>query len=212
VLQYSKLRRAPEDGPLAETVAADAVVRECVDAVWALAESQGSELRVEGMPGLFVRANRSAVRQILINLLDNALKYGPSGQVVTLRVTAGEHSVRFAVDDEGPGVPKADRKRIWEPYRRLPRDIRAGHPGTGIGLAVVSRLARVHGGRAWIEDAPEGGVRFVVELRRAFSRGTGRGAGEGPGAEGSVDRDASPTGDAAADPAVGFPSAGEVGS
>lgn len=167
ILQYSKLRRAPGDGPLTEAVVVEAVVEESVEAVQTLADSRRAEVRVEQDDGALALANRAALSQILVNLLDNALKYGPLEQVVTVRVEEGPHVVRFVVDDQGPGIPPGDRERIWEPYRRLSRDVRSGQPGTGIGLAVVARLASVHGGRAWIEDAPGGGARVVVELRRA---------------------------------------------
>jgi signal transduction histidine kinase len=72
--------------------------------------------------------------------------------------------VRLWVEDEGPGIPAADRDRVWEPYVRLDRDVDATG-GSGIGLAVVQELVALHGGRTWLEDArPSGGTRVVIEL------------------------------------------------
>ena len=71
---------------------------------------------------------------------------------------------RLAVADEGPGVPEADRARIFKAYRRLKRDVASPQPGTGIGLSVVAELTNLHRGRAWVEDVKGGGARFVVEL------------------------------------------------
>ncbi len=109
------------------------------------------------------RADADALRQILLNLLDNALKYGPAGQSVRLEVVAGS-PVRFTVEDEGPGVPAPDRERIWRRFFRLPRDRSSAVAGTGIGLAVVRDLARLQGGSARVEAGDAGGARFVVEL------------------------------------------------
>src|SRR5213076_2188456 len=105
-----------------------------------------------------------ALRQMLLNLLDNAVKYGPAGQTVTLGLSVGEGRARICVDDQGPGVPAADRERIWDQFWRLERDRGSAVAGTGIGLSVVRELVALHGGRAWAEDAPGSGGRFVIEL------------------------------------------------
>lgn len=167
ILQYSRLRRAPERRLLHEVVDVDEVVAESTEAVRALVDSREAELRVSGDRNAQVLANRAALGQMLVNLLDNAVKYGPPGQVVEMSVEELDGIVRFRVDDQGPGIPPRHRKRVWEPYRRLERDVRSKRPGTGIGLAVVARLARLHGGRTCIDEAPGGGARFVVELPRA---------------------------------------------
>jgi signal transduction histidine kinase len=69
------------------------------------------------------------------------------------------------VDDEGPGIPEAERARIWHPYYRLERDRNAPAGGSGLGLSVVTELLGLLGGRAWIESGPGAkGARFIVEL------------------------------------------------
>src|SRR5207244_135699 len=83
----------------------------------------------------------------LLNLLDNAVKYGPPAQVVTVGLAAGEQRARIWVDDEGPGIPPADRERVWDRFWRLERDRGSAVAGTGIGLAVVRELVALHGGR-----------------------------------------------------------------
>lgn len=103
-----------------------------------------------------------ALRHVLLNLLDNAVKYGPAGQTVRVEVTPAPGEVRFAVSDEGPGVPVAEREAVWAPYRR--GDTHAAVAGSGIGLSIVREVAARHGGRAWIEDAPMRGARVVVAL------------------------------------------------
>jgi signal transduction histidine kinase len=110
-----------------------------------------------------VRGDERALRHVLQNLVDNALKYGPTGQ--TVRVTAtpvAAGTLDVAVADEGPGVPAADRERIWQPFVRLATDDGTG--GTGLGLNVVHTLVHAARGRVWVEDVPGGGARFVVRL------------------------------------------------
>ncbi|MPY86960.1 MAG: hypothetical protein GEU99_03470 [Luteitalea sp.] len=104
-----------------------------------------------------------AFRQMLLNLLDNAVKYGPVDQTVVVTVMACGDHVRLLVEDQGPGVSEEDRDRIWEPFRRA-RGKAESVPGTGIGLAVVRQLVDLHGGRVWVEPRPGRGARFAVEL------------------------------------------------
>jgi signal transduction histidine kinase len=75
--------------------------------------------------------------------------------------------VRLEVEDQGPGVPVSNRRRVWESYYRLERDAGSAIAGSGIGLSVVMELVLLQLGRAWIEDASGGGARFIVELPNA---------------------------------------------
>ena len=118
-------------------------------------------------PGLSVLASRGGIYRILANLLDNALKYGPAGQTVGVRAEMNGDAVRISVTDQGPGVPPRDRERIWDPYRRLDRDVSGEVQGSGIGLAVVAELCPAYNGRVWVEGGDDGGARFVVELPAA---------------------------------------------
>src|SRR5215831_577667 len=114
--------------------------------------------------GAVVQLDRDALRQILLNLLDNAVKYGPAGQTITVgSETAGDRA-RVWVEDQGPGIPHDDRVRVWEPYVRLKRDVESATGGSGIGLSVVRELVAMHGGRARAESGPGGGARVVIEF------------------------------------------------
>lgn len=138
-----------------------AVVRDLAPVV----RSSGVVLRVIGDTSAPVRARSGAIRQALINLLDNAVKYGPTNGLVTIEVSRqGTGGVRVAVSDNGPGVPRAERQRIWQPFVRGGVAERSTIPGSGIGLSVVRDIATEHGGRAWVEDAAGGGARFVLDL------------------------------------------------
>ena len=129
-----------------------------------LADERGAHVVVEMPEDLSAFIDPAAFRQIVLNLLGNALTYGPPRQTIRVVGERVGDRVRVAVEDEGPGIPAADRERIWSPYVRLHRDRNAAHGGAGLGLAVVRELARLQRGDAFVEDAATGGSRFVVEV------------------------------------------------
>ena len=169
VLQFSRVgvrRQRMECEPLPLAT----VVQETLDAFRPLASSRGVTLCAEVTPSAVVQGNRSALRQVLLNLLDNAVKFGPKGQTVTITTAAENGQTRILVDDQGPGVPLDDRERVWQGYYRLPRESHSAVTGSGIGLAVVRSLVTEMGGRTWIADSDTGGARFVVELTAGNGR------------------------------------------
>ena len=157
-------RSRPNGAVTREELALAPIVHETVASFAPVAAATDARVRVMRADDVVALGDRGAIRQILLNLLDNAAKYGPSGQTVAVSLTISGEWARLTVDDEGPGVPASDRTRVWRPFVRLPRDIDAQIAGSGIGLAVVRDLVERHTGRAFIEDAPNGGARVVVEL------------------------------------------------
>ena len=114
---------------------------------------------------LEIIADGPSLQQALLNLLDNAIKYSPDGGTVTVGWEAVEASCRLWVVDEGPGVPLAERERIFEWFYRTGSELHREKPGVGIGLALVQHTVADHGGRVWVEPNPAGqGSRFVMEL------------------------------------------------
>jgi signal transduction histidine kinase len=128
--------------------------------------AHSSRIRLAATPPdpSMARADPDAVRQILLNLLDNAVKYGPAGQEIQVGLRRVDSALQVWVEDQGPGIPRAERSRVWQSFERLDRDRDSAVGGAGIGLAVVRELAELQGGRAWVEDGQRGGARFVVEL------------------------------------------------
>ena len=151
---------------IAEPLAMDVEMEAAVDAFAPLARVRRAKIRSTIEPGLVARVDPRALRQVVLNLLDNAVKYGPLGQTVNVTLSGTDDKVTIAVEDKGPGVPKGEREKIWDPYVRLSRETESAAGGSGIGLSIVRELVRLHEGRTWVEDAPDGGARFVIEFPR----------------------------------------------
>jgi signal transduction histidine kinase len=150
---------APSSG--AEPVDADAAELVLQAATEARAGHRDHPIRVECDGGLPVRVAPDAVLQILGSLLDNACKYSPDGRLVRLLALGdGSHAV-LAVEDEGAGVPPAERERIFERFTRLDK----GRSGLGLGLYIARQLARAQGGDLLLTDARHAaGARFELRL------------------------------------------------
>lgn len=111
-----------------------------------------------------VRLHSRYMTRALLNLLQNAIRHAGGRVRVSLTSPAPQEYV-LTVDDDGPGVPLADRERIFEPFIRLDESRDRGTGGTGLGLAIVSRVARWHNGAAQAGESPLGGARFVISWK-----------------------------------------------
>ncbi|MGH7623547.1 MAG: sensor histidine kinase, partial [Gemmatimonadaceae bacterium] len=147
----------------------DREIAEVVELFAPLARARRSTVVTVLESGAVVPLDRDALRQMLLNLLDNAVKYGPPGQTILVGSEIAGDRARIWVEDEGPGIPHDDRQRVWEPYVRLNREAESSTGGSGIGLSVVRELAALHGGRTRAESSPNGGARVVIELPLAQS-------------------------------------------
>lgn len=140
-----------------------ALAREAAGLVQPQAVQHGVTIALEGETSLPARGQASAVTQILVNLIANAVRHAPEGSVVQVVASAGEMAT-ILVADEGPGVAPWDRDRIFEAYEQAEP---AGE-GTGLGLAISRRLARSMGGDIALEETDPGeGARFTLALPRA---------------------------------------------
>jgi signal transduction histidine kinase len=108
--------------------------------------------------------DRDRLAQLLLILVDNAIDHSPAGETVTVRVRRAGGSAVIDVDDRGPGIPPAERERIFEPFTRLSGTTRHGSGGTGLGLAIARRIVDAHGGTIRADAPAGGGARFTVTL------------------------------------------------
>jgi two-component system phosphate regulon sensor histidine kinase PhoR len=112
-------------------------------------------------------ADRDRLQQVLVNLLDNAIKYSPQGGQVTLALKAETDAVRISVIDPGLGIPPAEQQRVFEKFYRLDTQLTRAGGGTGLGLYITRELVRRMGGTIAVSSEPGVGSTFTVELPRA---------------------------------------------
>ncbi len=161
ILRYSALE-AGGTSPQIQNVRVTDVVEQARQNVAHLARSKSLPITTRG-DGVTVRADETMLRQILINLLHNAIKYTSEGQI-TVTTSAQNGQVLFAVADTGPGIPPEDQSEVFEPFRRAGDPARREIDGIGLGLAVVKRYVELQGGRIWFESAARRGTTFYFTL------------------------------------------------
>lgn len=156
--------RAPGDRREPRCDAAE-VAREAADIVARLAGTERIRIAQDGPAGE-AAIDRESLRQVLVNLLDNAVKYDTSGGPIELSIRArGERGpLTISIDDGGPSVPAEQREQVFQAFYRLERDRDSPTPGTGIGLTVVRDLVQRAGGECALGDSPRGGLRFDIHL------------------------------------------------
>jgi signal transduction histidine kinase len=102
--------------------------------------------------------------QVLVNLLDNALRFTPAGGEVKLSARAGTRGVEIAVEDTGPGIPAEQLDHLFERFYRGDKARQRQSAGSGLGLAIAKSLVEAQGGQIWAENRPGQGAKFTIEL------------------------------------------------
>ncbi len=165
VLEFSRLesrRRTLElqEGDLSEV--AEAVAR----AMDKQLSEAGFALDVDLQPGLRAMYDREAMIQVLMNLMENSLKFGAGGadKRIGLAARKAGDRVLVTVSDTGPGIPPGDLKKVFDDFYRVEAGLTRTTKGTGIGLALVKRFVRAMNGRVWAENNPKGGCTMTIAL------------------------------------------------
>jgi signal transduction histidine kinase len=132
---------------------------EAISDTHALAQSRHIELSLQAEPNVWVRGDAPALRTLVRNLVDNAVRYTPEGGKVEVRTSSTRSGAVLEVLDSGPGIPEADRARAFDRFYR-----RAAAPegGSGLGLAIVKAIAERHGAAITLDQASLGGLRVSV--------------------------------------------------
>ncbi len=140
------------------------IVRQATRTARSLVEARGLDLQVEIEPGLPpVRVDPTRIRQVLINLLNNAARFTERG-VISISVRREEEEIVFSVADTGVGISPADLSNIFEEFRQADGSIRRHHDGVGLGLAISKRFVQVHGGKIWVQSTVGEGSVFSFSL------------------------------------------------
>jgi two-component system phosphate regulon sensor histidine kinase PhoR len=111
-----------------------------------------------------VQADPEQLRQVLTNLVDNAIKYSPAGGPVEVSLDTQGGYLRFAVSDSGLGIPATEQRRIFEKFYRVDPQMQGGIGGTGLGLYISRELVRRFDGRIWVESQAGRGSTFFIEI------------------------------------------------
>jgi two-component system OmpR family sensor kinase len=130
-----------------------------------LASGKGVRVELSNLPEAAFRGDEDLLRQMLLNLVDNAVKFTPAGGRVSLSLTRRGDEYRLAVSDTGPGIPPEARAHIFERFYRADRArSRTEDGGAGLGLAIARWIAQAHDGEVELTDADHNGATFVARL------------------------------------------------
>jgi two-component system phosphate regulon sensor histidine kinase PhoR len=116
-------------------------------------------LNVDIEKGLIGLVDKNRIRQVMINLIDNAVKYTPAGGKISINVARKEAGVFIEVADTGYGIPKEHLDMIFERFYKV-----GEHKGTGIGLSISKIIVEAHDGKIWVESEKEKGTKFFIEI------------------------------------------------
>jgi signal transduction histidine kinase len=146
-----------------------------VTLVTAVVERHGIRIRAAGMEPevilphgpLMVRTDRDAMEQVVVNIIDNAVKYAAEGKRLTFVLNgAKEGFCELRISDRGPGIPREHRQRIFEKFHRIDTSLTARQPGSGLGLSIARSIARDLGGDLGFEPVKQGGSSFIVGIKK----------------------------------------------
>ncbi|HTC38057.1 MAG TPA: ATP-binding protein [Steroidobacteraceae bacterium] len=155
-------RSEPQDAAMElENVDLAAAAADAIKDTHDLALARKIDLGLEAPPGLNVQGDREALRTLVRNLVDNAVRYTPPGGTVQVRCWSAAQRAQLEVSDTGPGIPPGEKKRVFD---RFYRRAAAQEDGTGLGLAIVKAIAERHGAQIDLGEAPGGGLRVAVSF------------------------------------------------
>lgn len=140
------------------------IVEAAVDSYRERLRRRGIEIRLAPSPAVAVSADEARLRQLFGNLLENCLRYSDEQGQVTVSLGTADRNVTIEIDDSGPGVPEAERERLFERFYRREASRNRASGGAGLGLAICRNIAEAHGGRIAAQASPLGGLRVRLEL------------------------------------------------
>ena len=145
-----------------EEVYLDEIVNECVSSARVLANDRAVSVAARTPVDVQMQADQSLIRQMILNLVENAVRHTPAGGSVQVAIEANADRAQIAVSDTGPGIPETERERIFERFVRL--EANASHGGGGLGLPIARWVAQLHRGTLALESTGPAGSRFVAVL------------------------------------------------
>jgi signal transduction histidine kinase len=163
ILDLSKVEAGQTVLRIENVMIAD-VVRNVATTMEPLAAKKSIRIEADGAAAGQVPADLGKVRQMLLNLVSNAVKFTPEGGRVSIDARRFEDVVEISVSDTGIGIAESDRARLFEAFRQLDSTVSRQQHGTGLGLALTKRFAELHGGMLLVESELGKGSRFMLRL------------------------------------------------
>jgi two-component system phosphate regulon sensor histidine kinase PhoR len=135
-----------------------------------ISQDRNVSLRVkpDDMPEVWVKADADRIEQVMLNLIENAIKYGNEGGKVIVHFNEGKKYVEVAVRDNGPGIPQEHLNRIFERFYRVDKSRSKDIGGTGLGLAIVKHILNAHNTKIAVMSKPDKGTTFSFKLEKAY--------------------------------------------
>jgi signal transduction histidine kinase len=151
------------------------LAKEAASVIEVLAEEKNQSMSIEGHDGIVVRGDRLILRQALINLLDNAVKYSPEGGRVEVRIGSNASEAFVDVRDSGPGIPPEHRSKVFDRFYRVDKSRSRGAGGAGLGLSISEWAVHAHGGRVELDcdHGPGCTFRICIPTGQNANRKTG---------------------------------------
>jgi signal transduction histidine kinase len=164
VLDFARIEQGRKRWDMEETELAP-LVRESLELMAPLAADKSVKLAVAGpLPEVIAYVDAGAIRQVLVNLLDNAIKFSQPGASVVISLAVAAADWCISISDNGPGIAAAEHARIFERFYRIGSELRRETQGAGIGLSLVKAVAEAHGGRVTLQSARGAGSTFTIKV------------------------------------------------
>jgi two-component system phosphate regulon sensor histidine kinase PhoR len=160
ILDFGRIEQQAKLYHYQKTILQD-VIQEAADVLGRILESQGFRLTLNAPEHpVFMEIDRDAVKQALINLIDNAMKYSTDKKTIDIELVERDHEVEIRVKDQGIGIPLAEQKKIFESFYRVPGVERISPKGAGLGLKIIKHIMQAHGGNVLLESEVGKGSTF----------------------------------------------------
>jgi signal transduction histidine kinase len=164
VLDFGKLEQGKKHYRLT-TVEVDRFLTQLIEAHRVRIAAQGLRIITRLAPGDFtIRTDRDALEQVVLNLMDNVLKYAGTGEYIQFVLARQARAVVLTICDDGPGIPKDLREKVFEKFFRVDSSLTATQPGSGLGLSISRRILRDLGGDLYLEPGKETGCCFIARI------------------------------------------------
>ena len=146
-------------------ISIESIVEKVSKKVYPLCDSKKIELEIDIQGDIpLIVADEDRIEQVLINLVDNAVRYSPKDSKVTVKVRPSDEGVIVTVKDSGQGIPPEELPCVWERFYKVDKSRERKKSGTGLGLAIVKKIVELHNGRVWAQNCDEGGAEFSFYL------------------------------------------------